>query len=255
MRNLWKTRLIFWDPLQTFSELLIQSALKLWWFPERWHNSTNKISHFPTFLAHKRQPLFVTVEDNLWHLSKYRPLWSTPTLLPPKRLVCIRHWVTLKSFTRHLPVERVVLPKHWVNLLELLKWKQNRVVIFKYFLATVLIADDNKGRKALKTKFFLGDKILHRKPVGSFMFIFMNYSSQKLGQSFCSAFTHWAHLAFISLCRCYSMKHPLRVKKELLLKYGRGNLYIFLNWMFTTAPTSLLKTACGCTDEGCVLLS
>jgi len=34
--------------------------------------------------------------------------------------------------------------------------------------------------------------------------------------------------------------------------HGGHNLYIFLNWMFTAAPESLLKTACGRTGKGCV---
>jgi len=46
MCSLWKTRPTFWDPLQTFSELMIWTAFKLWLFPERSHSSTNRNSHF-----------------------------------------------------------------------------------------------------------------------------------------------------------------------------------------------------------------
>jgi len=44
--SLWKIGPIFFDLLQTFSELMRKGDFKLRWFPERSHSSINKNSHF-----------------------------------------------------------------------------------------------------------------------------------------------------------------------------------------------------------------
>ena len=101
MCSLWKMRPIVLDLLPTFCELMIEGDLKLWWFPERSHSSTNKYSHFrglQKVITFEWYPTIVA--EKLGYFNKWR-LFGAPLIwLPPKRLLWIRHWTTWWFETR-----------------------------------------------------------------------------------------------------------------------------------------------------------
>ena len=83
MCSLWKMRPIVLDLLPTFCELMIEGDLKLWWFPERSHSSTNKYSHFrglEKVITFEWYPTIVA--EKLGYFNKWRlfgaPLFDCP---------------------------------------------------------------------------------------------------------------------------------------------------------------------------------
>jgi len=128
--SLWKIMPTFWDPLQTFDIKRFQPLL----FPEKLHSSTNKNSHF--------RVIPTTVADNLWYLSKWRPIWLHPQMpgLDPPLVTCLGRsmykfskvfWLSDVTVTEQSTTILTFSNPHLINSItscEKLKLAQNAVI-------------------------------------------------------------------------------------------------------------------------------